>query len=55
MDRDFNSKDLYYFKADKLKITCEEEVPWTLDGEFGGNEKEVIIENIQEALELAVK
>ncbi|MBP5599493.1 MAG: YegS/Rv2252/BmrU family lipid kinase [Lachnospiraceae bacterium] len=55
MDRDYNSKDLYYFKADKLKITCEEEVPWTLDGEFGGNEKEVIIENIQEALELAVK
>jgi len=55
MDRDYTSKDLYYFKADKLKITCEEEVPWTLDGEFGGNEKEVVIENIKEALELAVK
>ena len=55
MDRDYTSKDLYYFKADKLKITCDEEVPWTLDGEFGGNEKEVVIENIKEALELAVK
>lgn len=55
MNRDLTSKDLYVFKTDKIKVTCEEDVPWTLDGEFGGNDKCVEIVNIHEGLEIAVK
>ena len=29
------------FRADSVKFYSEEEIPWTLDGEFGGDHKEV--------------
>ena len=32
------------FRADSVKFYSEEEIPWTLDGEFGGDHKEVQIE-----------
>lgn len=32
-------------KANHIKVEAENEVAWTLDGEFGGNLKEVVIEN----------
>ena len=40
------------FHTKKLKVTCDEEVAWTLDGEYGGSHKEARIENVQKALEL---
>ena len=33
------------FKADYIKVTADEEIPWTLDGEFGGNHIDVLIKN----------
>ena len=32
-----NTDMIYSFKSKKLMIETEEEVPWTLDGEFGGD------------------
>lgn len=55
MSRDLSSKDLYCFKADKITFTCDKEVPWTLDGEFGGDEKTVCIENRKQEMTLSVK
>ena len=43
------------FKTSKLKIICEEEVSWTLDGEFGGEHKEVQIENLNHAVRIMLK
>ncbi|MBE6903659.1 MAG: YegS/Rv2252/BmrU family lipid kinase [Ruminococcaceae bacterium] len=40
------------FKASKIKISSEEEIPWTLDGEFGGSHKEANIEIIPNAITL---
>lgn len=37
-------------KASKVIVRCEEEIPWTIDGEFGGKKKEVFIENIQKSV-----
>ena len=34
--QNYDDDNLIMFKTDKLKITSEEEVPWTLDGEYGG-------------------
>ena len=39
-------------KAKKVKITAENEVAWTLDGEYGGNHTEVEIENLQHAMNI---
>lgn len=42
------------FKTEALRITGENEVPWTLDGEFGGNHKEVSINNKKRALDILI-
>ena len=41
-----------HFRASKICITCleDEPVPWTVDGEFGGNKAVNSIENLQKAL-----
>ena len=35
-----------HFTASRLEIISEQEVDWTLDGEYGGNIKEAVIENL---------
>lgn len=49
-----DAKHVYTFSASKITFESEEEIPWTLDGEFGGNHKEVVVENIQKQLEIMV-
>ncbi len=46
------SDDQYFFqtRAGSIDITFEEAVPWTLDGEFGGEHTEVHIRNLQKEL-----
>ena len=43
------------FWADKVRFYAEEEIPWTLDGEFGGDHREVLIQNHHQAMEIMVK
>lgn len=50
-----NTDLIYSFKTTKLTIESDEEVPWTLDGEFGGDHRQVEIENRHEALNLYLK
>ena len=38
-----------------MKSEAEEEVAWTLDGEYGGSPRLVEIENLQQALNLCLK
>ena len=45
-----NTDMIYSFKTRQLTIETDEEVPWTLDGEFGGNHSYVEIENRQKEL-----
>lgn len=46
---------IYSFKSDHITFTSEEEISWTLDGEFGGNHREATVKNMQRALEIMVK
>ena len=50
-----NTDLVYSFKTRKLTIEAEEEVPWTLDGEFGGDHRIIEIENRHKALNLYLK
>ena len=52
--RKFESECVYSFKTSQLRIESETEVSWTLDGEFGGNHREVMIKNEQKAMEIIV-
>ncbi len=44
---DYNTEYMYFFKTQEMLVKSEEEICWTLDGEFGGSVKEVKIRNIK--------
>ncbi|MBR6385924.1 MAG: hypothetical protein IKS03_07400 [Ruminococcus sp.] len=46
---------VYSFKTNQIKFTCNEKVPWTLDGEYGGDPESVLIANIPQAMEIIVE
>lgn len=46
---------IYSFKTDHIHFYTEETIPWTLDGEFGGEHQDVEISNRTRALEIMVK
>lgn len=50
----FDTKYMYTFKSGDLILESDEEIPWTLDGEFGGQHDKVRIVNKQQALEIMV-
>lgn len=45
---------IYSFKTDEVKIVAKSEVPWTLDGEFGGDHTEVTVKNICKAIDMVI-
>lgn len=55
LKRNFSSGALEYFKTDKLSITCEDGLAWTLDGENGGVHKVNEIVNYHNALSVITK
>ena len=55
LNRDITCKDLYCFKTKHITFVSDDKVPWTLDGEFGGNVKKAEINNFKHGLKLAIK
>lgn len=49
-----NTELIDAFKTDNLVIHSMEAIPWTLDGEFGGEHEEVKIENKMQALNILI-
>ena len=49
-----DTKHMYSFKAKKIIFESLEEIPWTLDGEYGGSHDMVEIINQNKAMELMV-
>lgn len=50
----FTSKCVCRYKASKVKIQSEDEVAWTLDGEYGGDHKDVEINNLMRAFKIKI-
>lgn len=55
LNREHKTDMIYSFTTNKIKFESNESIPWTLDGEFGGEEKEVEIINRKNEFEIAVK
>ena len=53
-DRAGGYKAYVHIKTKKITFDSVEEIPWTLDGEFGGEQDYVEIENVQKAMEIMV-
>lgn len=49
-----DTNHMYTFKTGKITFESVEEIPWTLDGEYGGSHDEVVIENLSKQLEIMV-
>lgn len=49
-----DTKHMYTFKASHLTFEAIEEIPWTLDGEFGGEHDHVSIHNRKKELKIMV-
>ena len=52
--KQIDSEHMYCFRAGNIKFESIEEIPWTLDGEFGGVHDEVEIQNIKQGLSIMV-
>ncbi len=50
-----DSDMVYAFQTKEIKFISTEVVPWTLDGEFGGNHDVVVIKDEHNALEIAIE
>lgn len=51
----FDEKHIYTFKTKEILFESKEEIPWTLDGEFGGQHDKVHIINKKQALQIMVE
>ena len=49
-----NYQYVYTFRTKRLEIDADENIPWTLDGEYGGEHASVLIENWMQALDFIV-
>lgn len=52
INKDYSSEHIVFTKTKHLKITCDEKVPWTLDGEFGGDHGDVEISIVPDAYDI---
>lgn len=50
-----NSEYMYTFKTSHIVVESEEEIPWTRDGEFGGDHARVEIFNKKQAVQIMVE
>lgn len=50
-----DSSMVYSFQTGSIKLTSSREVPWTLDGEYGGAHQVVTISDMPQALEIAIE
>lgn len=54
MTKQMDSPFMYTFKSGHVTFESIEEIPWTLDGEYGGEHDEVVIENLNKQLKIMV-
>ena len=50
--KDYSGDNIIFTKTKHVKITCEEKVPWTLDGEFGGERGNIEINVVNNAYDI---
>lgn len=49
-----DSKHVYTFSASEITFECDEEISWTVDGEFGGKHQKANVINLQKQVEIMV-
>ncbi len=52
--KEFNAPCFDYFKASVFEVTCNETVPWTVDGEYGGDDRKISICSMHDVIQMIV-
>lgn len=52
---DLSDEMIVFKKSSRVVIKCKEEVPWTVDGEYGGSFKTTRVSNIRKAVSITLK
>ena len=52
--KDFDASCFYYFRSEDFTVTSQGDVPWTIDGEYGGKSKNITICALHNALQMIV-
>ncbi len=52
VNQEENQKHILTFHSSHIRLTCTEDLPWTLDGEFGGSVKQVDIRNLKQVVQI---
>ena len=52
MLKEMDTHYMISFRTARLTIEAQQEIPWTLDGEYGGESQNVVIQNHQKALQI---
>ncbi len=55
LDIDLDTRYIKSFRTSKITFDCEDEINWTVDGEFGGCCKHAEINNINKAVQIITK
>ena len=53
--KQINQERMYSFRSGEIRFESVEEIPWTLDGEFGGVHDHVLVQNKKQGLKIMVK
>ena len=53
--KQINPERMYSFRSGEIRFESVEEIPWTLDGEFGGVHDHVLVQNKKQGLKIMVK
>lgn len=54
VNRNIDTDQMYCFKSASLRFESEEEIPWALDGEFGGKHRAVEVENRKRLIQFRI-
>lgn len=54
LKRDFNSPYFCYFRSSDFRFVSDGTIPWTLDGEYGGNDAEISLCAMHDVLKVIV-
>lgn len=48
----YDNKNIIFLRTSKLKITCDQDVDWTVDGEYAGAHRDVRINVLERAIDI---
>ena len=54
LTKEIDNRYMYSFRSSRIEVESKEAVPWTLDGEFGGDHTHVVISNNPRAVEIRI-